>query len=266
MCIVDEYKWYKGEIEMPVFQIRFVIILLMLLCYVSNTVQAQIGIQRNPDYIGGPWVYTSIPCGINKCDHVDFINIDLLSKYTDGTVIERNFAEGKAQPEDILFLGGRLAWHIGFLGGRHNVFTENIGDLVDGVELNPGGHSNAVFYGLIVINVNKTSEVMMHLGYSAYAKIWINGEVAYTSEKRMWEEAADMTERISVHLKRGKNLIMAKVLEGIGWNLFVNFRTNYKISYQIKNGVIVVDDILPVEPSETSISTRWASLKKESRF
>ena len=123
---------------MQVFQIRFVIILMVLLFYVSNAVHAQIGLQRNPDYIGGPWVYTSIPCG-KKCDHVDFLNIDFLSKYTDGTVIERNFAEGKKKPEEILFLGGRLTWHIGFLGGRHNIFTDNIGDLVDGMELNRGG-------------------------------------------------------------------------------------------------------------------------------
>lgn len=228
---------------------------------------AQFGNQENPDYIGGPWVYTAVPCGNNQCDNVDFLNIDFLSKYTEGHVVERNFAEGKSRPEEFSFLGGRLTWHIGFLGGRHHVFTDNIGDLVHGVWLNPGGFSNAVFYGLIVLNVNKRSEVMMHLGYRDYAKIWIDGEVVYTSEQRMWEgEAADMPKRISVPLERGKNLIMAKVIEGIAWNLFVNFRTNFKVSYQIRNGIIVIDDILPVEPSATSISTRWGSIKKERRF
>ena len=67
-------------------------------------------------------------------------------------------------------------------------------------------------------------------------------------------------------VKKGKNLLMAKVIEGIGWNLFVNIGTNFKVSYRIRNGRIVFDDILPVEPSTSTVSTRWASLKKGNRF
>ena len=78
------------------------------------------------------------------------------------------------KPKDILFLGGRLTWQTGFLGGREPIFTDNIGNLVEGADLNPAGYSNAVFYGLIVLEVDKKSSgVMMHLGYDAYAKIWL---------------------------------------------------------------------------------------------
>lgn len=253
---------------MYVFHVRVTFIIILGSTYlIPSTVLAQFGNQGNPDYIGGPWVYTSVPCGNNECDDADLLNKDYLSNYTEGRVVERNFAEGKSRPEEISFLGGHLTWHTGFLGGRTNVFTDNIGNLVHGVWLNLGGNSNAVFYGLIVINVNKRSEVMMHLGYSAYAKIWINGEVVYNSEQRMWwVEAPDMPKRISVPLEGGKNLIMAKVIEGVDWNLFVNFRTNFKVSYQIRNGIIVIDGILPIEPSTISISTRWGSIKKERRF
>ncbi|MYF99943.1 hypothetical protein F4212_12560 [Candidatus Poribacteria bacterium] len=153
-----------------------------------------------------------------------------------------------------------------FFGGRHHIFTDNVGDLVDGAELNPQGYSNAVFYGIIVLNVNKSSDVLMQLGYSAYAKVWLNGEVVYESEDRMWDEPADMIQRFSVPVKKGKNLLMTKVVEGIGWNLFVNIHTNFTVSYRMRNGKIIHDDILPVEPSTSTISTRWASLKKGDRF
>ena len=240
--------------------------IILLLMYMSiSPVFAQVGIQRNPDYIGGPWVYTAVPCDLNECAHEDILKVDFLSDYTDELVLERNIAKGNSKPTEVLFLGGRLTWYTGFLAGRHIIFTDNIGTLVDGVELNPAGYSNAIFYGLIVINVNKKTETIMHLGYSAYAKIWINGEVVYNSEKRMWDEAAEMTQRVSVPLKQGKNLIMAKVIEGIGWNLFINFNTNYTVSYRIRNGRIVADEYLPVEPSSSSITTSWATLKKSSR-
>lgn len=252
---------------MHVVKARLVIGMILMLTYmIPTTVLAQLGVQRNPDYIGGPWIYTAIACDNLNCDDAQILDIDFLSRYTDKKVAERNIAQGKSKPEEILFLGGRLAWHTGFLGGRHHIFTDNIGDLVDGVELNPAGYSNAVFYGLIVLNVDRASKAMMHLGYRAYAKIWINGEVVYKSEKRMWGEAAEMSQRFLVPVKKGKNLLMAKVIEGIGWNLFVNIKTNFKVSYRIRNGRIVFDDILPVEPSTSTVSTRWASLKKGSRF
>ncbi len=241
--------------------------MILLLTYmIPTTVFAQFGVQRNPDYIGGPWIYTALPCDKVNCDDAQILDIDFLSRYSDKKVAERNIAQGKSKPQEILFLGGRLTWHTGFLGGRHHIFTDNVGDLVDGVELNPAGYSNAVFYGLIVLNVDKASKAMMHLGYNAYAKVWLNGEVVYKSERKMWDEAPEMTQRFLVPVKKGKNLLMAKVIEGIGWNLFVNIKTNFKISYRIRNGIIVLDDILSVEPSASTVSTRWASLKKGSRF
>lgn len=252
---------------MHVVKTRLVIGMMLMLTYmVPSNVFAQLGNQRNPDYIGGPWIFTAVPCEKLNCDDVQVLNIDSLSRYTDQKVAEINFAKGKSKPEEILFLGGRLTWHTGFLAGRHHIFTDNIGDLVDGVELNPVGYSNAVFYGLIVLNVDRASKPMMHLGYSAYAKVWLNGEVVYESEERMWDEASEMTQRFLVPVKKGKNLLMAKVIEGIGWNLFVNIKTNFKVSYRIRNGIIVLDDILPVEPSTSNVSTRWALLKKGSRF
>lgn len=252
---------------MHVFKTRMVIGMILMLTYmIPTTVFAQLGNQRNPDYIGGPWIYTAVPCDNVNCDDVQILGIDFLSRYTDQKVAEINFAKGKSKPEEILFLGGRLAWHTGFLGGRHTIFTDNVGDLVDGVELNPSGYSNAVFYGLIVLDVDRASKAMMHLGYSAYAKVWLNGEAVYESEGRMWGEASEMAQRFLVPVKKGKNLLMAKVIEGIGWNLFVNIKTNFKVSYRIRNGIIIFDDILPVEPSAATVSTRWASLKKGSRF
>ena len=179
---------------MHVVKARLVIGIILILTYMIPTaVLAQLGNQRNPDYIGGPWIYTAVPCEKLDCEDVQNLKIDFLSRYTDQKVAEINFAKGKSKPEEILFLGGRLTWHTGFLGGRHHIFTDNVGDLVDGVELNPVGHSNAVFYGLIVLNVDRASKPMMHLGYSAYAKVWLNGEVVYESEKRMWDEASEMT-------------------------------------------------------------------------
>ena len=249
------------------FQVRLVIGMILMLTYmIPTTGLAQLGNQRNPDYIGGPWIYTAVPCDNINCENMDSLNIDFLSRHTDKKVAEINFAKGKSQPTEILFLGGRLSWYAGFLGGRHNIFTDNVGDLVDGAELNPSGYSNAVFYGIIVLNVNKSSDVLMQLGYSAYAKVWLNGEIVYESEKRMWDEPSDMTQRFSVPVKKGKNLLMAKVVEGIGWNLFVNIHTNFTVSYRMRNGKIIHDDILPVEPSTSTISTRWASLKKGDRF
>lgn len=252
---------------MHVFKARLFIGMILMLAYmVPTNLFAQLGNQRNPDYIGGPWIYTAVPCGGINCDGIKALKTDFLSRYTDQKVAEINFAKGKSKPEEILFLGGRLRWHTGFLGGRHHIFTDNVGDLVDGVELNPAGHSNAVFYGLIVLNVDKASKAMMHLGYSAYAKVWLNGEVVYESKNRMWEEASEMAQRFLVPVKKGKNLLMAKVIEGIGWNLFVNIKTNFKVSYRIRNGIIIFDDILPVELSAATVSTRWATLKKGSRF
>ena len=241
----------------------FTIILLM---YMSiSPVFAQIGIQRNPNYISGPWVYTAVPCDLLECAHEDLLNVDYLSKYTDTLVLEQDLATANSKPEEVLFLGGRLTWYKGFLAGKHIIFSDNIGTLVDAVELNPAGFSNGIFYGLIVLNVNKEAETTMRLGYTAYTKIWINGEIVYTSEGKNWAEASEMRQEIPVSLKRGKNLIMVKVIEGIGWNLFVNFNANFKVSYHYWKGRIVVDDILPVEPSSTTISTRWATLKKRNR-
>ena len=234
----------------------------LLICLVTTTVYAQGGIQHNPDYIGGPWIYTVVSCGRIDCEDIGSLKIDFLSRYTDERVAENSLAQGEIKPIDILFVGGHLRWHGGFLGGRHEIFTENIGDLVGGVGLNPEGFSNAVFYGLIAFNVDKASQVTMHLGYSDYAKVWLNGKVVYTSRERMQSnEASEMPQRPSVPLRAGKNLLMVKVIEGIGWNLFVNFETNFRVSYRIKDGKIVFDDILSVDPSASTVSTRWASLK-----
>jgi len=237
----------------------------MLVAFVPSDVLAQLGVQRNPDYIGGPWIYTSVPCDRINCDDVDALDIDFLSRFTEQKVAEINLAKGKSKPEEILLPGRRLTWHIGFLTGRHHIFTENIDDLVDGVELNQEGHFNDVFYGLIVFDVDKRSEALMHLGYDAYAKIWLNGEVVYRSEREKFDKAWEMRQRFLVPLKSGRNLLMAKVIEGVGWNLFVNFGANFKVSYRFKNGKIVLDNILSVDPSTSTVSTCWASLKKGRR-
>ncbi|MCY4401197.1 MAG: hypothetical protein OXD54_01315 [Candidatus Poribacteria bacterium] len=250
------------------FQVRLIVgMIFVLTCMISTTVLAQLGNQRNPDYIGGPWIYTTVPCDNIDCENINSLNLDFLSRYTDRKVAEINFAKGKSQPEEILFLGGRLSWHAGFLGGRGNIFTDNVGDLVEGAELDHSGDYNDVFYGIIVLNVNKSSDVLMQLGYSAYAKVWLNGEVVYDSDKQMWSfEAADMPQRFSAPVKRGKNLLMIKVVEGIGYNLFVNLHTNFTVSYRMRNGKIIHDDILSVDPSATSISTRWASIKQGDNY
>lgn len=244
----------------------FFSIILMLTLSVSTSVLAQLGNQGNLDYIGGPWIYTSVPCNLPDCDNIDTLNIDFLSRYTDKRVAEINFAKGKSKPKEVLFLGGRLAWHAGFLGGRHDIFTDNIGHLVDGVGLDIAGNNNDVFYGIIVLNVNKSSEAIMQLGYNDYAKIWLNGEVVYESEEQMFDEAEDMVQRFSVRVHKGKNLLMAKVVEGIDWNLFININTNFTVSYRMRNGKIIIDEILPVESSASTVSTRWASIKKGDRF
>lgn len=242
------------------------IIILILTLTVSINVHAQIGNQRNLDYIGGPWIYTVVPCGNVNCDAIENIKIDFLSRYTEKKVAEINFAKGKSKPEEILFLGGRLSWHAGFLAGRDNTFTDNVGELADGVELDTAGHNNDVFYGIIVLNVNKDSNAIMQLGYNDYAKVWLNGEVVYESKEWMFDDAEDMTRRFSVRVQKGRNILMAKVVEGIDWNLFVNLNTNFTVSYRMKDGKIVIDGYLPVEPSTSTISTRWASLKKGDRF
>ena len=241
-------------------------IIFMLTLSVSTNVLAQLGNQGNLDYIGGPWIYTSVPYNLPDCDNTDTLKIDFLSRYTDKKVAEINFAKGKSKPEEILFLGGRLSWHAGFLGGRDDIFTDNVGELVGGVELDTAGHDNDVFYGIIVLNVNKSSNAIMQLGYDDYAKVWLNGEVVYESEEFNFDDAEDMTKRFSVRVQKGKNLLMAKVVEGIDWNLFVNINTNFTVSYRMRNGKIIIDDFLPVEPSISTISTRWASLKKGDRF
>lgn len=237
--------------------------ILVATCLMTTTALAQ---GQNLDYIGGPWFYASIPCDGIPCDDVRALETDFLSRFTGKRVFEEAIVQGKAKPENILFLGGRLTWQTGFLGGQEPIFTDNIGNLVDGTDLNPAGYSNAVFYGLIVLEVDKKfSGVMMHLGYDAYAKLWLNGEAIYESEQRNWGEAEDMSERFLVPLKRGKNLLAAKIIEGIGWNLFVGIKANFKVSYRIRNGKIIPDNSLPVEPLPSTVTTRWASLKTENR-
>lgn len=245
---------------MRIFQISLVIgLILIFTCLITTTARAQ---GKNLDYIGGPWLYSAIPCDGILCDDVRALETDFLSRFTGKRVLENEIAQGKVKPKDILFLGGRLTWQTGFLGGREPIFTDNIGTLVDGADLNPAGYSNAVFYGLIVLDVDKKSSgARVHLGYDAYAKIWLNGEVIYESERRNWGEAEDMTTSFVVPLKRGKNILAAKVIEGIGWNLFVNINANFEVSYRIRNGKIVPDESLPVEPSPSTVVTRWASLK-----
>ncbi len=246
---------------------HLVVGMIFLLTYMMPiTVRAQLGDQQNLDYIGGPWIYTAVPCDLFDCQQIESLNIDFLSRYTDKKIAEINFAKGKSKPEEILFLGGRLTWFSGFLTGRGENLTDNVGDLVGGVKKNPDGYSNAVFYGLIVLDVNKTSKATMQLGYSAYTKLWLNAEVVYESEERNWDEPADMALRFSVPVKKGKNLLMAKVVEGITWNLFVNINTNFTVSYRMKDGKIVIHGSLPVEPSTSTISTRWAAIKKGDRF
>lgn len=99
------------------FQVRMVIGMVLLLTFIiPTTVLAQLGNQRNPDYIGGPWVYTVVPCSNVDCEDIDSLNIDFLSRYTDRKVAEINFAKGKSKPEEILFVGGSLTWYAGFLG------------------------------------------------------------------------------------------------------------------------------------------------------
>ncbi len=107
---------------------------------------------------------------------------------------------------------------------------------------------------------------MMTMQKYDYAKVWLNGEVVYESEEQMFDEAEDMAQRFSVRVHKGKNLLMAKVVEGIDWNLFININTNFTVSYRMRNGKIIIDEILPVEPSTSTISTRWASLKKGDHF
>jgi hypothetical protein len=250
----------KGELEMRVSQIYLAIgMTFVLTCLITTTALAQ---GQKLDYIGGPWLYAAIPCDGIPCDDVGALKTDFLSRFTGKLVLENEIAQRKVKPKDILFLGGRLTWQTGFLGGREPIFTDNIGNLIAGADLNPAGYSNAVFYGLIVLEVDKKSSgARVHLGYDAYAKIWLNGEVIYESEQRKWNEAADMTESFVVPLKRGKNILAAKVIEGIGWNLFVNINANFTVSYRIRNGKIVPDDSLPVEPSPSTVVTRWASLK-----
>ena len=252
--------WIKGKLKIRVFQTHLAIgITFVLTCLMTTTAFAQ---GKNLDYIGGPWLYTAIPCDGIPCDDVHALETDFLSRFTGKLVLENEIAQGKVKPKDILFLGGRLTWQTGFLGGREPIFTDNIGTHVDGADLNPAGYSNAVFYGLIVLEVDKKSSgARVHLGYEAYAKIWLNGEVIYKSEERKWDEAEDMMESFVVPLERGKNILAVKVVEGIGWNLFVNINSNFKISYRIRNGKIVPDDSLPVEPSPSTVVTCWASLK-----
>ena len=247
---------------MRVFQAYLVIgVMLILTCLITTPRLAQ---GQNLDYIGGPWLYAAIPCDGILCEDVRALETDFLSRFTGKLVWENAIVQGKMKPKDILFLGGRLTWQTGFLGGREPIFTDNIGTLVDGADLNPAGYSNAVFYGLIVLEVDKKSAgARVHLGYDAYAKLWLNSEVIYESEQRNWDEAEDMTTNFVVPLKRGKNLLAVKVIEGIGWNLFVGINANFKISYRLRGGKIILDDSLPVEPLPSTIATRWASLKME---
>ena len=247
---------------MYVSQARLTIgITLMLSCLMTTTVLAQVPGGQKPDYIGGPWLYTAVPCAGTPCDQAHALEIDFLSQFTNRLVSENEIIQGEAKPKEILFLGGRLEWHAGFLGGKRIIISDNIGTLVDGVELNPAGFSNAVFYGLIILESDKSVNTTMHIGYSAIAKVWLNGEVVYESEGRMWEDAENMSENFLVRLKRGKNLLIAKVGEGIVWNLFAGINANFRISYRIENGKIVPDDSLPIEPLASTVSTRWASLK-----
>ena len=239
------------------------VIILMFTCLLTHTAFGQ---RQKPDYIGGPWLYAAVPCDGVLCEDVRALETDFLARFTGRLVAENEIAQAEAKPKDILFLGGRLTWQTGFLGGKGLLFTDNVGNLVESADLNPAGYSNAVFYGLIVLDADKPSSVMMHLGYSAFAKIWINGEVVYKSENRNWLNAEEMQANFLVSLQRGKNLLMAKVIEGIGWNLFVGFNANFRVSYRIKNGQIVPDDSLPVEPLASTVSTRWASLKMGSRL
>lgn len=154
-----------------------------------------------------------------------------------------------------------------FSGGRDDIFTDNVGELADGVELNHTGNYNDVFYGIIVLNVNRSSDAIMQLGYSAYAKVWLNGETVYETEDEFGHhEAEDMPHRILVSVNKGKNLLMVKVVEGIAWNLFVNIHTNFTVTYRMRNGKIIHDDTLSVDPSATSISTRWASIKQGDNY
>ncbi len=250
----------QEKLKMRVYQTHLAIgMTFVLICLMTTTALAQ---GQKLDYIGGPWLYAAIPCDGIPCDDVGALETDFLSRFTGKLVLENEIAQGIVKPKDILFLGGRLTWQTGFLGGREPIFTDNIGGLVDGADLNPAGYSNAVFYGLIVLDIEKKSSgARVHLGYDAYAKIWLNGEVIYKSEGRKWDEAADMTESFVVPLERGKNILAAKVIEGIGWNLFVNIKANFKVSYRIRNGKIIPDDSLPVEPLPATVVTRWAALK-----
>ncbi|RKU23709.1 hypothetical protein C6503_02640 [Candidatus Poribacteria bacterium] len=255
----------KEKLKMRVCQTHFAIgMTFVLTCLMTTTALAQ---GQKLDYIGGPWLYAAIPCDGIPCDDVGALETDFLSRFTGKLVLENEIAQGIVKPKDILFLGGRLTWQTGFLGGREPIFTDNIGTLVDGADLNPAGYSNAVFYGLIVLDVDKKSSgARVHLDYTAYAKIWLNGKVIYESEQRNWDEAENMTTSFVVPLERGKNLLAAKVIEGIGWNLFVNINSNFKVSYRIRNGKIVRDNSLPVEPSPSTVVTRWAALKTENHL
>jgi len=149
--------------------------------------------------INGPWSFiwfSDAQCMGNGLDN------DYFSRESNGQYSESYLSRKGIKLNEKI---GKRKWVIKELSLSNN----NLGNLIRSSD-KKFNYSKAVVYGMLNVYSNKNQKVMMRIGSDDTVKIWVNGKVLHRNVKG--RGASGFQDEFQIILNRGKNIILAKVI------------------------------------------------------
>ena len=170
------------------------------------------------DKIVGPWLWMCVKTdgqgGANATDQ------DTLKLRSDGQVTEEKVAKNGVKVGDKV---GKSVWSPAKIAVVEN---NNVNPVANVLDFCAGDCDDITSYAFIEIETTSAGNRTMKVGSDDSIKVWFNGKVVH---KNAVNRGADnFQDQFKIAVKKGKNLLLAKVSErGGGWSMFVGMEGKF---------------------------------------
>ena len=167
------------------------------------------GFTRAAPKIDGPWLWVIVPTGGGSGSQAAASGTDFLQQISGGAVTELRIARQGAVEGDAV---GDKVWTLGEISRKGG---NNINELVNTTGLGTGNIDYHVVYGSVNLESSRAQNTKMFVGSGDAVKVWLNGELVHDNPTD--RDAEGYQENFPVTLKRGTNVLLVAVYEGVGW-------------------------------------------------
>ena len=183
--------------------------------------------------IDGPWLWVIVPTGGGSGSRAAASGTDFLQQISGGAVTELRIARQGAIEGDAV---GDKAWTLGDISRKGG---NNINKLVNTTGLGTGNIDYHVAYGSVNLESPRAQNTKMFVGSGDAVKVWLNGELVHDNPTD--RDAEGYQENFPVTLKRGTNVLLVAVYEGIGWwSGFFGFDAGTEYTLWTQSSVVAV--------------------------